>query len=117
MLVIKIRNWCPIFRRIVARNYPAVVADRASPHRAKSVRKLLRENRNIRIIYLPKGSPYLNAVEECWRRGKQVLPVSEYYRTFADMCNAVITYYRTARFKLGILKFAHRKAAPFCTNL
>ena len=95
----------------------AVVTDRASPHRAKSVKKLLRENKNIKIIYLPKGSQYHNAVEECWRRGKQVLLVSEYYRTFADMCNAVITYYRTVRFKLDILKFAHRKAAPLCTNL
>ena len=93
-----------------------VVTDRASPHRAKLVKKLLRENKNIRIIYLPKGSPYLNAVEECWRQGKQVLLVSEYYRTFADMCNAVITYYQTVRSKLDILKFAHRKAAPFCMN-
>ena len=41
---------------------------RASPHRARLVRRLLRENKNIRIIYLPKGSSYLNAVEECWRQ-------------------------------------------------
>ena len=95
----------------------AAVTDRASPHRVKLVKKLLRDSKNIRIAYLPKGSPYLNAVEECWRRGKQVLLVSEYYRTFADMCNAVITYYRTVRFRLDILKFAHRKAAPLCTNL
>ena len=78
---------------------------------------ILRENKNIRIIYLPKGSPYLNAVEECWRRGKQVLLVSEYYKTFTDMCSAISTYYRTARFTLDILKFANRKAALFCTNL
>ena len=90
--------------------------DRASTHRAKLVKRLLRENRNIRIIYLPKGSPYLNAVEECWRQGKQVLLVSEYYRTLADMCNTVITYYRTVRYKLDILKFAHRKATPLCMN-
>ena len=45
----------------------AVVTDRASPHRAKLVRRLLRENKTIRTIYLPKGSSYLNAVEECWR--------------------------------------------------
>ena len=95
----------------------AAVMDRASPHRAKSVKKLLRENKNIRIIYLPKGSPYLNAVEECWHQGKRVLLVSEYYQTFADMCNAIITYYRTVRFKLDIFKFAHRKAATLCRNL
>ena len=94
----------------------AAVGDRAFPHRAKLVRKLLWENKNIRIIYLPKGSPYLNAVEECWRRGKQVLLASEYYRTFVDMCSAVITYYRTMRFKLDILKFTHRKATPLCRN-
>ena len=95
----------------------AAVTDRASPHRAKLVRRLLREGKNTRIIYLPKGSPYPNAVEECWRQGKQVLLASECHRTFADMCNAIITYHRTMRFKLGILKFAHRKAAPLCANL
>ena len=95
----------------------AVVADRASPHRAKLVKKLLRENKNIRIIYLPKGSSYLNAVEECWRQGKQVLLVSEYYRTFADMCNAIITYYRTVRFKLDIVRYASRNPKLFCKNL
>ena len=35
-------------------------------------------------------------ITNMWRQGKQVLLVSEYYRTFADMCNAVITYYRTS---------------------
>ena len=94
----------------------AAVMGRASPRRAKLVKGLLRENKNIRIIYLPKGSPYLNAVKERWRREKQVLLVSEYYLAFADMCNAVITYYRTVRFKLDIRKFAHRKAAPLCRN-
>ena len=41
----------------------------------------------------------------------------EYYKTFTDMCSAISTYYRTARFTLDILKFANRKAALFCTNL
>ena len=95
----------------------AAVTDRASPHRAKLVKGLLRENKNIRIIYLPKGSPYLNAVEECWHQGKRILLVSEYYRTFADMCNAIITYYRTVRFKLDIVRYASRNPKLFCKNL
>ena len=107
------------YLKAMQRHFGKVVAvvDRASPHRAKLVRKLLRENKNIKIIYLPKGSPYLNAVEECWHQGKRVLLVSEYYKTFTDMCSAISTYYRTARFTLDILKFANRKAALFCTNL
>ena len=95
----------------------AAVTDRASPHRAKLVKGLLRENKNIRITYLPKGSPYLNAVEECWHQGKRILLVSVYYRTFADMCNAIITYYRTVRFKLDIIRYASRNPKLFCKNL
>ena len=94
-----------------------VITDRTPPHRAKLVKRLLRENKNIRIIYLPKGFPYLNAVEECWHQGKRILLVSEYYRTFADMCNAIITYYRTARFKLDIIRYTSRKPELFCKNL
>ena len=107
------------YLKAMQRHFGKVVAvvDRASPHRAKSVKELLRENKNIKIIYLPKGSPYLNAVEECWHQGKRVLLVSEYYKTFTDMCSAISAYYRTARFTLDILKFANRKAALFCTNL
>ena len=58
------------YLKAMQRHFGKVVAvvDRASPQ--KSVKKLLRENKNIKIVYLPKGSPYLNAVEECWRRGK-----------------------------------------------
>ena len=52
-----------------------------------------RENKNIKIIYLPKGSPFLNAMEECWHRGKRVLLVSEYYKTFLEMHQAVSLYY------------------------
>ncbi len=54
----------------------AVASDRAPPHKAKAVRRLLRENKNKKIIYLPKDSPLLNTMEECWYRGKRVLFVS-----------------------------------------
>ena len=77
---------------------------------------MLGKNKNIRIIYFPKGSPYSNVVEECWHQGKRVLPVSEYYRKFSDMCEAV-SRYRTARFSLELLKYANRKADLFCRNL
>ncbi|MFY9871235.1 MAG: transposase [Candidatus Nitrosopolaris sp.] len=44
------------------------------------IRKHLEENKDvIRVEYLPKGSPDYNAVEECWRQGKDDLLVSKYY--------------------------------------
>ena len=57
----------------------AVITDRASPHRARLVRELLKKSRGIRIRHFHKGSPCLNAVEECWHQGKRILLVSEYY--------------------------------------
>ena len=54
------------------------------------------------MLYIPKGSPYLNPIELCWNGGKQVLLVSEYYETFAVMCTAVSEYYLTVRFKLDM---------------
>ena len=42
-----------------------LITDRAPSHRSRLVRKFLRANRNSRILYFPKGSPHLNAVEEC----------------------------------------------------
>ena len=94
----------------------AVVTDRASPHRSRAVRELLRENKNIKIIYLPKGSSFLNAMEECWHRGKRGLLVSEYYRTFLDMHRIVSLYYRIRRFGLDLLRCANRKLEALCTN-
>ena len=109
-------NMCLEVEKTISASHllPYVVMDRASPHRAILVKRILQENRNIRIIYLPKGSPYLNAIEECWHQGKQILLVSVYYRTFADMCNAIITYYGIVRFKLDIIRYASRNPKLFC---
>ena len=95
----------------------AMITDRAPPHRLKLLRRFLRRNNNVRILYFPKGLPHLNAVEECWNQSKRMLLVSEYYRTFSDMCSAISTYCRTARFNLELLKYANRKTKLVCTNL
>ena len=43
-------------------------ADRARQHLSKKVLEYLEENKGtIRMVCLPKGSPQLNAVGECWR--------------------------------------------------
>ena len=93
-----------------------LICDRAPQHRSRHVREFLRKNKNVKIMYFPKGSPYLNAMEECWHQGKRVLLVSEYYKTFQDMRQAVSLYYRTVRFNLDLIKFASRKYETLCTN-
>lgn len=71
--------------------------------------KHLEENKDvIRVEYLPKGSPEYNAVEECWRQGKDDLLVSKYYPKFPNLKGAIANYYRTKRFKLDITKYLLR---------
>ena len=86
-----------------------LICNRAPQHHSKLVKEFLRKNKSVRIMYFPKGSPYLNAVEECWRQGKRRLLVSKYYWTFSDMCMAISTYYRTGRFHLELIKYVNKK--------
>ena len=84
-------------------------ADRARQHRSKKVQEYLEENKDaIRIVYLPKGSPEFNAVEECWRQGKCDLLVSKYYPKFTDLKSTISRYYRTRRFNLDVVKYLLR---------
>ena len=86
-----------------------MLADRARQHRSKKVREYLEENKDaVRIVYLPKGSPEFNAVEECWRQGKHDLLVSKYYSRFTDLKSTISKYYRTMRFNLDIVKYLLR---------
>ncbi len=93
-----------------------ILCDRASSHKTHKIKRLLRNNKSIRIIYLPRGSPYLNAVEACWHIGKRELLVSEYYSTFTAMCNAISKYYRTVRFKLDLFTYLYRSPLKILTN-
>ena len=62
----------------------------------------------IRVEYLPKGSPGLSAVEECWRKGKDDLLISRYYSKFLNLKKTIAEYYRTKRFRLDIRNYLLR---------
>jgi len=87
--------------------------DRAAQHyRSIKVRKYLEEKKDIiRVEYLPKGSPEFNAIEECWRQGKDDLLVSRYYPKLQNLKKAIAEYYRTKRFNLDIVKYLLRNVS------
>ena len=87
--------------------------DRAPQHcRSIKVRKYLEKNKDdIRVGWFPKGSPEFNAVEECWRQGKDDLLVSKYYPRFPHLRNVITKYYRTKRFHLNIIKYLLRNVS------
>jgi len=94
----------------------ALILDRASVHKSNKVKEFLAKNPDVKLIWLPKGSPYLNMIEQCWKISKYTLLVSEYYAMFSVMNNAVSQYFRTTKFKLDIVNYIFRNPAKMFTN-
>jgi len=94
----------------------ALILDRASVHKSKKVREFLANNPDVKLIWLPKGSPYLNMIEQCWKISKQVLLVSEYYALFTMMNDAVSKYFRITKFKLDVFNYIFRNPVKVFTN-
>ena len=87
----------------------AVFCDRWSVHRSIDVAEYLAGHPDIRLIMIPKGSPYLNIVEECWNLGKPVVFRGIVYRKISELRHAISEYYRTVSFAhLCMYKYIYR---------
>lgn len=95
-----------------------VIADRNSAHTSKETRKFLYASRkanpdeDIRILLLPPGCPFLNAVEECWNLTKKAILASRHYKEFNDLRRAAFKYLRAIRFGLDIEKYLYGQVPP-----
>ncbi len=94
----------------------AIMLDRASVHKSITVKEYLAKNPDVKLIWLPKGSPYLNMIEQCWKIGKHALLVSQYYAMFTEMNKAVSKYFRVTKFNLDIANYIFRNPAKMFTN-
>ncbi len=92
-----------------------IMLDRAPVHKSKKVKEYLVNNRYVKLIWLPKGSPYLNMIELCWKINKYALQVSEYHAMFT-ISDAVSKYFRMTRFKLDVANYTFRNPAKMFTN-
>ncbi len=72
----------------------AVFCDRWSVHRSAAVAEYLAGHPDVRLIMLPKGSPYLNVVEECWNLGRPVVFRGIAYGKVGKLRHAISEYYR-----------------------
>jgi transposase len=80
--------------------------DGAPWHKAKEIKKFFRENSDcILPVPFPKCSPEFNAVEECWRDGKEDILGSTYPPSFEDLQRILSSYYRTKRFRLDMVRY------------
>ena len=94
----------------------AIILDKASVHKSNLVKEYLRDNPDVKLIWLPKGSPYLNMIEQCWKQSKYALLVSQYYESFVVMHDAVSEYFRLTKFNLDIKDYIYRNPTKVHAN-
>jgi len=96
----------------------AVIADNYSVHCSAEVQRFIRRNRkanngtDVVMVYLPKGCPFLNAVEKCWNRLKRDVSVGEHHASFDDLRRAVSLFTRTTRFGYNIYESLYSNPPP-----
>ncbi len=73
----------------------AVFCDRWSVHRSADVAEYLAGHPDVRLILIPRGSPYLNVVEECRSLGKHAVFMGTVYRKVSELRRTISEYYRT----------------------
>ena len=64
--------------------------------------------REIELIFLPHGSPYLHIVEECWALLKLNVARFYFYPKFSDFRWADTNHLRTTRYRLDMEDFLYR---------
>ncbi len=77
-------------------------------HNINVVKKYLRKNKDVKLAYLPRGSPHLSMIEEIWRQCKHVNVESEFYESIHEMRYMVMEYFRTHRFNLNMYQYFAR---------
>ena len=85
-----------------------VIVDRAPQHKANDVKKYLHKNKDVKLAYLPRGSPHLSMIEEIWRQCKHVNVESEFYESIHEMRHTVMEYFRTHKFNLNMYQYFAR---------
>lgn len=84
-----------------------LIIDSAPWHRkSKKVRKYLKENKEeIKIIWLPKGCPEMNPVEECWRQAKKEVNGGRVHERFEMMKKELRHFLKYQDFKQDMVKY------------
>ncbi|MBI2668695.1 transposase, partial [Candidatus Woesearchaeota archaeon] len=97
------------YLHVLLRKFPKMILfmDKATWHKKEArVKRFLRKHKEQIIVkWFPLGFPEANPIEECWNQGKDDVLGSKFFDSFEEFEKAVITYYRTKRFKLDLYEY------------
>ena len=84
-----------------------LILDSAPWHKkSKKVQAYFKKNRReIKIIWLPKGCPEMNSVEECWRQAKIEVNGGRVHESFDKMKEELKNFLKYNEFKQDMVKY------------
>ena len=82
--------------------------DHASWHTSETVQKYA-EKKGIKLLFLPKAVPEINAIEQHWNTTKREIKTGVYYETVEEMENAILKHLRKTPHGLDIKKYFKKK--------
>ena len=85
-----------------------MVMDNAIQHKTSKVRRYLKKNPDVVLLYLPVARPELSAMEAVWKDAKYGPVTSAFYDTVDHLKRAVSEYFRTCSIKIDIYKYLER---------
>ena len=85
-----------------------MVMDNAIQHKTSKVRRYLKKNPGVALLYLPAAGPELGAIEAVWKDAKYRQVTSAFYDTVDHLKRAVSEYFRTCSIKIDIYKYLER---------
>lgn len=78
-----------LFKKLNKKKKYVFILDNAGFHKTQCVRKLLDNNPQISVEYIPPYSPELNPIETCWKVTKNAVTKSQYFSEIDLMQDAL----------------------------
>jgi len=94
-----------LFKRLNKKKKYVLVLDNAGFHKTRCVRKLLDNNAQISVEFIPPYSPELNPIETCWKVTKNAVTKSQYFQKIDDMQDALETFWDEHFFTQNFMRY------------
>lgn len=94
-----------LFKRLNKRKKYVLILDNAGFHKTQCVRKLMDNNSQISVEYIPPYSPELNPIETCWKVTKNAVTKSQYFTNLDDMQDALENFWHKHFFKQNFMRY------------
>ncbi len=94
-----------LFKRLEKKKKYVLILDNAGFHKTQCVRKILDNNSQISVEFIPPYSPELNPIETCWKVTKNAVTKSQYFSEIDQMQDALETFWEKHFFTQNFMRY------------